>query len=77
MEPLIDFKLRDLIRIVECDSDYECYKESLDNFCRIKRSKNHDLALCNSKKCNLCNYATIIGEKRCCMCPVLNHLRKK
>jgi hypothetical protein len=77
MEPLTDFKLRELIRLVECNYDYECYKNGIDDFQRIKPSEIFDLALCNSRKCNLCNYATIIGEKKCCMCPVLNHLRKR
>lgn len=77
MGSLSDFKLQQLIRYVECENDYECQKNGLSKFSRVKPSKSLDLALCNSKNCSLCNYATKIGENKCCMCPVLNHLIKK
>ena len=77
MESLSNFKLQQLIRYVECENDYECQKNGLSKFSRVKPSKSLDLALCNSKNCSLCNYATKIGENKCCMCPVLNHLIKK
>lgn len=71
-----DNKIQDIIRDMQCPTDFECYKSGFENLSRAAIVGNAIKVVCLEEKAKTCNYGLSSGYGYICKCPVRNYIAK-
>ena len=71
-----DNKIQEIMRGMQCPTDFECYKSGFENLSRAGIVGNAIMVMCLEEKAKTCNYGLSYGYSYICKCPLRNYIAK-
>jgi len=70
-------EIEKIMRGMNCQKDFECYKSGLRYLCKTQDAGMEDYLLCLEDQSHECSFSSIVGKNTHCSCPLLYHMSKR
>jgi hypothetical protein len=71
-----DRKIKEIMRGMQCNRDFECYKSGFENLSKVMITGDGKLVECLEEKANFCEHVFSFGLGYICKCPLRNYIAR-